>query len=158
KKRPAKKKAPATAPAPAPAPEAPAKDDADDVLLSTLATKLSASIGIVVAMLLATFVNIYVARHYKRWDWTKGGLYTLSDATVATLPYPAPTLLPPLLLPAGEPLTVSVQHLLDTYRAESDRLVVEYIDPDRRPAEFLEIAQRYGVSAEKDEGRIVAGI
>ena len=36
-------------------------------------------------MVLAVLVNLLVARHYRRWDWTQGGLYTLSDATVSTL-------------------------------------------------------------------------
>ena len=37
--------------------------------------------GVAGAMLLAVLVNVFAARHYKRWDFTTHGLYTLSQAT-----------------------------------------------------------------------------
>lgn len=125
---------------------------------SPLVTQISASVGIVAAMVLATLVNVFVARHYRRWDWTGGGLYTLSEATVATLRgLPEPVKIY-VLLPGGDGLTLSVEHLLESYRAETSRLEVELLDPDRRPADFLALAQRYGVDAEREEGRVVAGV
>ncbi|WP_437513354.1 GldG family protein [Sorangium sp. So ce1099] len=121
-----------------------------------LAEKLSASVGIVAAMVLAVLVNLLVARHYRRWDWTQGGLYTLSDATVSTLRALEEPIRVYVLLSEGDPLTLSVRHLLDAYRAETSRIQVEVTDPDRRPAEFLAVQQRYGVVAGKTEdGRIV---
>ncbi|WP_438019542.1 GldG family protein [Sorangium sp. So ce315] len=121
-----------------------------------LGEKLSASVGIIAAMVLAVLVNLLVARHYKRWDWTQGGLYTLSDATLATLRSLAEPIRVYVLLSEADPLTLSVRHLLDAYRAETTRLQVEVTDPDRRPAEFLAVQQRYGVVAGKTEdGRIV---
>ena len=45
-------------------------------------SKIVSSAGVVAAMLLAVLVNVIVARHYKRWDVTRGGLYTLSDPTL----------------------------------------------------------------------------
>jgi hypothetical protein len=125
-------------------------------LLSPTATKVSASLQIVLAMVLATLVNVLSARHYRRWDVTRGGLYTLSEATLATLHgLPEPVAIY-VLLPGGEPLTLSVQHLLDGYLAETDKLSVEIVDPDRRPADFLALAQRYGIGADKEEGRMMA--
>jgi hypothetical protein len=124
--------------------------------LTSLATKASASASIVLAMILATLVNLLVARHYRRWDVTKGGLYTLSEATVATLhELPEPVKIY-VLLPNGAPLTLSVQHLLDGYLAETSRLEVELVDPDRRPAEFLALAQRYGIGVDKEENKVIA--
>ncbi|MGK3964884.1 GldG family protein [Sorangium sp. So ce118] len=121
-----------------------------------LAEKLSASVGIIAAMVLAVLVNLLVARHYRRWDWTQGGLYTLSDATVSTLRALEEPIRVYVLLSEGDPLTLSVRHLLDAYRAETSRIEVEVTDPDRRPAEFLALQQRYGVVAGKTEdGRIV---
>jgi hypothetical protein len=143
-----RKKTGARSPRPAP--------EAASPLLSTTATKVSASAGIVAAMVLATLVNVLVARHYRRWDLTRGGLYTLSDATLATLhDLPEPVKIY-VLLPGGEPLTLSVDHLLEGYRAETSRLDVEIVDPDRRPADFLALAQRYGIGTEREEGRMVA--
>jgi hypothetical protein len=107
-------------------------------------------------MVLATLVNVLVARHYKRWDVTRGGLYTLSEATLATLHDLPESVKIYVLLPSGAPLTLSVQHLLDGYRAETSRLDVELVDPDRRPAEFLALAQRYGIGVDKEENKVVA--
>ncbi|MGK3981664.1 GldG family protein [Sorangium sp. So ce136] len=121
-----------------------------------LGEKLSASVGIIAAMVLAVLVNLLVARHYRRWDWTQGGLYTLSDATVSTLRALEEPIRVYVLLSEGDPLTLSVRHLLDAYRAETSRIEVEVTNPDRRPAEFLALQQRYGVVAGKTEdGRIV---
>src|SRR5262245_47088070 len=112
---------------------------------TTAATKLSVSLGIVAAMALAVIVNILVARHYKRWDWTRGGVYTLSDATTQTLHALEEPLHVYVLLPAGDPLTISVQNLLDAYRGETSRLLLSPTDPDRHPAEFLAVQQRSGI-------------
>ncbi len=123
---------------------------------TSLGEKLSTSVGIIAAMVLAVLVNLLVARHYKRWDWTQGGLYTLSDATVSTLRALEEPIRVYVLLSEADPLTLSVRHLLDAYRAETTRLEVDVTDPDRRPAEFLAVQQRYGVVAGKTEdGRIV---
>src|SRR5262249_9735636 len=116
----------------------------------------SASLQIALAMVLATLLNVLVARHYRRWDVTRGGLYTLSEATLATLhDLPEPVRIY-VLLPGREPLTRSVQHLLDGYLAETGRLEVELVDPDRRQADFLALVQRFGLEAEKGEGGMVA--
>jgi hypothetical protein len=107
-------------------------------------------------MVLAVLVNILVARHYKRWDWTRGGLYTLSDATVETLHALADPVRVYVLLPAGDPLTLSVEYLLASYRGETTKLVVEFTDPDRHPADFVAVQQRFGIVAGKTEdGKIV---
>lgn len=118
--------------------------------------KVAASVGVVAAMVLAVLVNVLVARHYRRWDLTTGGLYTLSAATLETLRSLEEPVHVHVLLSSGDPLSVSVRHLLDAYRAETTRLEVHYTDPDRNPAEFLATQQRYGIVAGKTEdGRIV---
>lgn len=123
---------------------------------TSIGTKLSSSAGIIAAMVLAVLVNVLVARHYRRWDWTRGGLYTLSDATAQTLRGLEEPIRIYVLLPADDPLTLSVRHLLQAYRAETTRLEVDYTDPDQHPAEFLAVQQRYGIVAGKtDDGRIV---
>ena len=122
-----------------------------------IATKVSASVGIIAAMVLATVVNVLAARHYRRWDVTRGGLYTLSDPTLAILRSLSEPVELHVLLPSGEPLTLSVEHLLDAYRAESSQLFVDFVDPDRRPADFFALARRYGVDAQKADGRVIAG-
>lgn len=122
-----------------------------------MATKVSASAGIVAAIVLAMLVNVFVARHYRRWDFTTGGLYTLSDATLATLHGLHEPVRVYVLLPGGDALTVSVQHLLESYRGETSQLEVETVDPDRRPADFLALTQRFGIDVERDADRVTAG-
>lgn len=146
---------------PEPEPEVERETERDDGAGGTTAAqKLSASVSIVAAVVVAVLINVLVARHYKRWDWTRGGLYTLSDATVQTLhaladkgPESVKVI---VLLGAGDPLTLSIDHLLEAYRGESPRLVVEHADPDRHPAEFMAVQQRYGIVPGKTEdGRVV---
>lgn len=124
---------------------------------SDTATKVSASVGIVAAMVLGMLVNVFVARHYKRWDWTRGGLYTLSEATVATLHGVGDPVKIHVLLPSGDALTLSVAHLLEAYRGETSQLDVDFLDPDRRTADFLALAQRYALDAERRDGHVIAG-
>ena len=119
-------------------------------------SKIVSSAGVVAAMLLAVLVNVIVARHYKRWDVTRGGLYTLSDPTLETLHGLHDPVKIYVLLPSASPLTISLSHLLESYRAETTKLEVELADPDKKPAEFLSIQQRYGVLVGKtDEGEVV---
>ncbi|MFS8068018.1 MAG: GldG family protein [Byssovorax sp.] len=123
---------------------------------TTAATKISASVGVIAAMVLALLVNILVSRHYRRWDWTRGGLYTLSDATTQTLRGLEEPIHVYVLLSEGDPLALAVRHLLEAYRGETTRLVVDFVDPDRRAAEFIAVQQRFGIVAGKSEdGKIV---
>lgn len=123
---------------------------------TTAATKLSASLGVIAAMVLALLVNILVSRHYRRWDWTRGGLYTLSPATTETLRGLEEPIHVYVLLSEGDPLALAVRHLLLAYRGETTRLDVEIVDPDRRAAEFIAVQQRFGIVAGKSEdGKIV---
>src|SRR5690349_19288414 len=49
------------------------------------ATRISAAISVVAAVVLGFSLNVIASRHYKRWDMTTGGQFTLSEATVQTL-------------------------------------------------------------------------
>lgn len=106
-------------------------------------TKLGAIVGLVAAMVLALLVNIAAARHYKRWDFTTGGLYTLSRATTETLHALGEPIRMDVLVAASDPLTLSLRHLLTAYGAETTRLDVHYVDPERHAAEFLAIQRKY---------------
>ena len=139
--------------------EPPKPDERDERIPTgtTAATKISASVGVIAAMVLALLVNILVSRHYRRWDWTRGGLYTLSDATTQTLRGLEEPIHVYVLLSEGDPLAIAVRHLLEAYRGETTRLDVDFVDPDRRAAEFIAVQQRFGIVAGKSEdGKIVA--
>jgi len=112
--------------------------------------------GVVAAIVLGILVNVLAARHYRRWDLTSHRLYTISPATVETLHALGERIEIDVLLPTNDSLSASIKFLLASYQAETDRLDVRYVDPDRHPAEFLAIQQKYGVQAGRTEdGQIV---
>lgn len=130
----------------APAVKAPAPRDettSEAPAGTSAGTKLGALVGLVAAMVLAVLVNVVAARHYERFDLTKGGLYTLSPATEQTLAALGEPIRIDVLLPAGDPLTLSIRHLLEAYRGETTRLEVHFTDPDRHAAEFLAVQRKY---------------
>ena len=65
--------------------------------------------GVAAAMVLAVLVNVYAARHYRRWDLTTHGLYTLSPATLDTLHVLAERVEVDVLLSSNDPLTAMVR-------------------------------------------------
>ena len=109
--------------------------------------KALAAAGVLAAAVIAVLCNVLVARFYKRWDVTRGGLYTLSPATVETLQGLGAPVEIIVFLSASDPLSVSVRHMLTSYGAETTKLNARYVDPDRSPAEFLALQQKYGIVA-----------
>ena len=132
------------------------RDERDEGGTSTL-TKASSALGLAAAFALAVLANVAVARNYKRWDLTGARLYSLSQPTRETLRGLQETVQINVLVTASDPLQVSIRHLLEAYRSETTRLDVRYIDPDRKPAEFLEFKQRHNLQVGRTEdGRVVA--
>ena len=96
-----------------------------------------ASIAVVLAILVG--INFLANRRNKRWDLTSSKQYTLSDQTTKVLSQ------------LQEPVAVRVfarsedfdrfRARLDEYRYHSDKISVEYVDPERRPA----LANQYNV-------------
>ncbi|MBM4359968.1 MAG: GldG family protein [Deltaproteobacteria bacterium] len=117
---------------------------------------LSQALGVAAAIVIAVLVNLLGARHYRRWDWTSEGLYTLSrvtEETLSSLPEPVEVW---VLSSDGEPITLTLRHLLTSYRARNDRLVLHFIDPDTAPAELFAAQQKLGIVAGKSEnGHVV---
>lgn len=127
----------------------------------SLATKLRGAIdparamalvGIVAAVAIAVLVNVLAARHYKRWDWTSGGRYTLHPATVETLRSIPDVVEIWVLFAGGDPLEQSVKQLLVAYQAESSKIAVYWIDPDRDAPAFNDVRKRFRIDAERGEG------
>ena len=120
------------------------------------ALQLSSVLAVAAAVVVTVLVNIVGARHYRRWDWTAGGLYTLSPATVQTLKALREPVQVHVLLSATDPLTLTLRHTLAAYRAVTTKLEPEFIDPDTHAAALAAIQQRYGIAAGRTEdGQIV---
>jgi hypothetical protein len=119
-------------------------------------TELSAIVGMAAAVFIAIVVNVLGARHYQRWDWTKGKLYSLSPATVATLHDLPETVEVWVLFGSQDPLLTSVKQLLVSYAAETTKLDVHYVDPDKDAIAFLDVRRRFKIEASRTEdGRVV---
>jgi hypothetical protein len=122
-----------------------------------LGGRLVEASGVLAAVVVAVLVNVLAARHYRRWDCTSQRLYTLSPATEETLRALGDRIEVDVLLSSNDALSGSIKFLLAAYQGETDKLDVRYVDPDRHPAEFLALQQKYGVVAGRtDEGQIVS--
>ncbi len=119
------------------------------------ATRISAAIAVVAAVVLGFSLNVLASRHYKRWDLTTGGQFTLSDATVETLSSLSQPVKLIVLLSKDDPTGISVDEMLEGYSAHTSLLEIERIDPDRDQAKLLEVQKRYGVLAGQKGDRVV---
>jgi hypothetical protein len=123
---------------------------------SLRALKTFSAVGVLAASVLAVNANVLVARFYKRWDVTSDRLYTLSDATRSTLRDLKQPVRVLVLLSRGDPLLTSVRELLLAYRAETQELVSEFVDPAQNPAEFLAIQHKYDIlTGRAEDGRVL---
>jgi hypothetical protein len=114
------------------------------------------AIGVASAAVIAVCINVLCSRFHARWDWTSAGIYTLSPATLDTLHGLDEPIDVTVLLSRDDPLHASVRQMLETYGAESRQLRSHFVDPDRSPAEFMAVQQRYDLTAGRTEaGRLV---
>jgi len=124
--------------------------------MSGRARRLWAAAGVAAAVVIAVLLNMLSSRHFKRWDWTSSGLYSISNVTEQTLRTLTEEVEIQVLLSRDDPLTLTLHHLLDAYRAINPSLAVEFIDPDLSPAAFMAVQQKHGVAAAKTEdGRVI---
>lgn len=120
-------------------------------------TKAYSALGVIASIGLAVLVNVGAARNYKRWDLTSAQLYTLSEPTKTTLRGLGEPVEIYVLLSQSDALLTSVRHMMVSYAAETTKLKISYVDPDRSPAEFLALKEKYGIVAGRTEdGRVVA--
>lgn len=113
--------------------------------------KALSALGVFAAVVLAVNANILVARWYKRWDVTSEGLYTLSHATKTTLAALREPIQVFVLLTRDDALMPRVRQMLTAYAGETPRLEVRYVDPQRNPAEFSAVQERYKIIAGRTE-------
>ncbi len=113
--------------------------------------------GIAAAVVIGVFVNVLASRHYQRFDWTEAGLYTLHPTTIETIKDLSEPIEITVLLATGDPLELTVRHLLVAYGAKSTRLVVRFVDPERETAAFLALQQKHSITLGRtDSGQLVS--
>ena len=110
-----------------------------------------------VALFLAILVGVnWIAnRQNKRWDFTEGGQFSLSDQTRQILRGLDKPVAIKAFYRSNDGSETQMRDRLDQYAYESSQVSVEYIDPDRDPttAKRYEI-QQYGTVVLEYDGRI----
>ena len=101
---------------------------------SRTASRLSLGLAVLLGIGILALVNWLGARHYRRFDWTSAGLYTLSDKSIRVLKDLKQPVAVTVFLTEGSPLYAETQELLKRYRAASPLLSVETLNPERNPA------------------------
>jgi len=119
--------------------------------------QLSQVLGVVIAVVVVVLTNVASYRRYTRWDWTANKRYSLSPATVQTLHELPETIQIWVLLGGADPLEQSVKQLLVAYKAETTKLDVHYVDPDRDTAAIEDLRKRFKIETGRtDQGHVVA--
>jgi ABC-2 type transport system permease protein len=106
---------------------------------------MSTSTLLLVAIVL--MVNYLAYRHYQRLDWTSDGMFTLSPKSLSVLRELDQDVDLYVFMSRGEPDYMKIDELIRRYEAASQKLKVHHVDPDREPAEFKVLAQRFGIGA-----------
>lgn len=129
------------------APEpAPRKEPVDETGARRFQGRANVFVSSVLVIAIALMANYLSFRHYRRWDWTTEGLFTLSPRTHELLTELDTDVDVYMVLSSGESNYQDVRELLERYRAESQHVVLHFVDPDREPAEYQLIAERFGLA------------
>ncbi|MCW5815432.1 MAG: Gldg family protein [Labilithrix sp.] len=119
--------------------------------------RLSQLVAVALAVVVAVLVNAISGRHFTRWDWTKNQRYSLSPATLETLRSLSEPIEIWVLLGPADPIEQSVKQLLVAYQAETTKLDIHYVDPDRNVVALEDVKKRFKIETGRtEEGHVVA--
>jgi hypothetical protein len=116
-------------------------------LLGLDAAQIASLAGVLAAFAIGAIVNVLSARHFTRWDWTTNHRYSLSPATKTTLHDLPDGVELWVLLGREDPLGQNVRQILVSYEAETDKLHVHYVDPDRDTLQLEDVRKRFNIQA-----------
>ncbi|HEV8577763.1 MAG TPA: GldG family protein [Thermoanaerobaculia bacterium] len=106
---------------------------------------LSAAVLLLAALLI--IVNYFGWKYYKRFDWTKSQLYSLSEKTLNVLKgLQKDVEFVVFLSPEQSEIYQPTTELLARYGAASHRVHVRIVDAAKRPVEAQQLVQKYGVT------------
>ncbi len=108
--------------------------------------RLSVGLGALLGLGILVLVNWIGSRHYRRFDWTGAGLYSLSDKTKNVLKGLKAPVSVTVFMTENTQLFPETQELLKRYRAASPLVTVETIDPTRSKARAEALAKEFGVT------------
>ncbi len=103
-------------------------------------------VALVLVVGLVIMANWLGARHYERWDWTSTKLYTLSETSLDLVRRLDTEVRIVVFMVPESPLYDQAKELLARYAAASDKVVLEFIDPDREPLRTKTLAEQFGIT------------
>jgi hypothetical protein len=109
--------------------------------------RVASSGSVLFVIAITIMVNYLAFRRYERFDLTQTGVYTLSPKSAEVIRGLKDDVDIYLFLSNAEPQFKETDELLQRYRILSPHVRVHYVDPDREPAEFRVLAQRFGILA-----------
>ncbi|MGH7232796.1 MAG: GldG family protein [Nitrospiraceae bacterium] len=116
--------------------------------VKAFSTRRSTRLGLNSIMMVVLFtailviVNFLAARHSKRWDLSETQHFTLAPQTYQILRgLTQEVKVTVFAQDRSQPFNL-YRDLLDSYRQASDKLKVEFVDPERRPG----VARQYGIT------------
>ena len=108
----------------------------------------ASAIGILLAAALLVGVNYLSSRHWKRGDWTRTKIFSLSEKTRKILAdLKQPVRITVFMTPRAR-LYSEVRELLSRYQAASPKIEIEYLDPQRNRARAEALVRELGIKAE----------
>lgn len=118
--------------------------------------QVSSLVGVVLAMIVVVLANVISTRHFTRWDWTSNKRYSLTPATIETLRGLTSPVEVWVLLGPADPLEQSIKQLLVSYRAETSKLDIHYVDPDKDVVALEDLKKRFKIETGRTEqGHVV---
>jgi len=106
---------------------------------------ISGVVAVILAIALTVIVNWLGARRWARTDLTSTKIYTLSEKSENILADLDDKIRVVVFMTPATSMFDQVNELLERYKAASDRISVEYIDPDREPLKTTQLAEQFGV-------------
>ena len=104
------------------------------------------SAGVLLIAALFVIFNYLGWKYHHRFDWTAGGVYTLSEKSRNVVEELKRDVEFVVFIAPGQDLYEPVREILNQYDAASQRIKVRYFDPERNPVEAQQLVQRYNVS------------
>lgn len=140
-------------------PSSPDRAPRDAATKRRIAGRTHAGVASALLIAIVLMANYLAFRHYRRFDWTSEGVFTLSDRTRAILRELDRPIEIYLVMSSAEPNYQDVRELLERYRAEQQRLELHFVDPDRQTAEYRLLAERFALGlAQSETGALTSDV
>jgi ABC-type uncharacterized transport system involved in gliding motility auxiliary subunit len=95
---------------------------------------------------LTIMVNWISVRHWHRFDMTSSKIYSLSEKSKSILAGLEDEINVVVFMTEASSMYRQVSELLSRYEAASDKIKIEYIDPDREPLRTQQLAEKYKIA------------